>query len=178
MTTAVVWDTETTGLTLHDDAPDERQPRMIEFGGVLIDDRGAELDSLSLLVNPGIPLEPVITKVTGLTDEDLKDAPRFPEVADEITTFMARADIQVAHNLPFDESILNMELRRNNVLGLSAFLPRQKLCTAQTYAELWGKRPRLIQLYEKVMGEPLAQTHRALDDSRALAEIVVKEGLI
>ena len=34
------------------------------------------------------------------------------------------------------------------------------------------------QLYERIIGKPLAQTHRALDDARALHEILVKDGLL
>jgi hypothetical protein len=38
-----------------------------------------------------------------------------------------------------------------------------------------GKRPRLINLYEYVMGRPLAQTHRALDDAMAVFEVLQKD---
>jgi hypothetical protein len=38
-----------------------------------------------------------------------------------------------------------------------------------------GKRPRLVELYERIIGRPLMQTHRALDDAMAVYEILLKD---
>lgn len=173
---AVVFDFETTGLVLHPATPLRKQPKPIEFGAVLVELDGTVVDECSLLINPEQPIEAVITKITGLTDADLAVAPVFAAVLPRIREIMGKADVMVAHNLPFDESILEIALQRE---GITDFIwPKYKLCTVQAYQEGWGKRPRLIELYEQVMGKPLLQTHRASDDCLALADIVIKEGLL
>lgn len=173
---ALVFDLETTGLPLHPSAPLAKQPRAIEFGAVLIDAAGRRLAEHSILINPEQALDPVITKITGLTDADLATAPRFADVLPEVRAAFEGADLMVAHNLPFDRFVLELELRRAGVEDFP--WPRHSLCTVQTYRPFWGKRPRLIELYPAVLGRPLAQTHRAADDCAALAEIVVEEKLL
>jgi len=171
----IVFDTETTGLTLHPRAPLEKQPRMIEFGAALLDERGETVEEASMLCNPRIPITPEITKITGLTDADVRTAPTFGELLPQLRRLFGEARCVMAHNLPFDRAILRGELAR---LGVEDFpWPGQELCTVQLYADAWGRNPRLVELYAAVTGHPLAQTHRALDDVRALVEVVRKEQL-
>lgn len=173
-----VFDTETTGLPFHAEAKDDVQPRIIEFGGVLWDVRRDEIiDELELLVNPGQPLEAIITKITGLTDDDLKDAPRFPDVEPRLRSFFARAEGVVAHNLPFDRTLMFMELLRMGIPPSAWVWPKRELCTVQEHAEAWGRRPKLLELYEHYTGNPLAQKHRALDDVKALLDVVRASGV-
>lgn len=172
----LVFDTETTGLTKHPNARDEVQPKMIEFGAMLVDERGATLDSSVALFNPGEPLEAIITKITGITDDDLKDKPTFAEGAEAIRPMFERADRLVAHNLPFDSTILGLELARAGIVDWP--WPLRMVCTVQETAENWGKRPKLTELYEYLTGEPLAQTHRALDDVEALVTVCYRLGIL
>lgn len=172
----LLFDTETTGLTLHPDAEVRKQPRCIEFGGVLMNRHtGAVEEEISILINPGVPLEPVITKITGLTDADLKDAPSFAEALPQLRRVFGAARCVMAHNLPFDKAIIRGELARLDCLNFP--WPAQGICTVGLYKDAWGRNPKLTELYEHVMGAPLAQTHRALDDVRAMVEIVQKEEL-
>ena len=178
MTTIAIIDWETTGLTLHPDVAAHKQPKAIEFGGVLLRISADEVrieEATSILINPGEPLEPIITKITGLTDADLADAPTFMQVLPQLVRFFKEADGVVAHNLPFDRSILRGELVRNNITEFP--WPASELCTIGVYQAQWGRNPKLIELYHAIMGRPLAQTHRALDDVNALAEIFIKERL-
>lgn len=170
------FDTETTGLALHPDTKINLQPYATDIAVVLLDQDGTILETFETLVNPGIPLTAEITKITGLTDADLAGQPRFYEIVDQFQAIMRKADIVCAHNLPFDEAIIGFQLER---CGKKDFVwPRHRLCTAQLYAEIWGRRPRLINLYEKVFGVPLDQKHRAMSDTQALASIVAHEHLI
>jgi DNA polymerase III epsilon subunit-like protein len=168
---AIVFDTETTGLTLHPDAPLSAQPRCIEFGAVLLSAETGEItEEISILINPRVHITEEITKITGLTDEDVAEAGTFPEVLPQIERAFALARTVVAHNLPFDRTILRAELAR---MDRTMFpWPRREVCTVGLYREDWGRNPKLLELYAAIMGRPLAQTHRALDDARALAEIV------
>ena len=174
---ALIFDFETTGLTLHPNAKRALQPRAIEFAGIVLARDGTTLAEDSWLINPGEPVSAEITKITGLTNEDLAPAEPFATNLERLRGLCEGVDALVAHNLPFDHSILSHELALAGALDGWRW-PSWGLCTAQTYEPLWGRRPRLIELYEDVIGSPYAQTHRALDDVRALAAVVARERLL
>jgi DNA polymerase-3 subunit epsilon len=167
----LVLDFETSGLLLHPKAKLEKQPRAIEIGAVLFNDAGELLEEFERIVDPCRPIEAIITKITGLTNEDLAGKPKFSEIIPELAALFRKADVLIAHNLPFDSGILEVELAH---AGQTDFpWPQINLCTAQSWQEQWGRRPKLLELYEHVIGRPLLQTHRALDDVKALVEICV-----
>jgi DNA polymerase-3 subunit epsilon len=171
-----VFDTETTGLTLHPDAEHNKQPRCIEFGAVLLSSETGEiLEERSQLINPGEALEAIITKITGITDADLKDAPSFAQVAHDIAAMFGRAGTMMAHNLPFDKAIIRGELAR--LPSMEFPWPENGICTVGLFKDEWGRNPKLTELYEELMGKPLPQTHRALDDVRAMVEFIQQEKL-
>ena len=174
----LVFDTETTGIPLHPAAKDSVQPRIIEWGGVLVDsESGEEVEALELLINPGVKLPPKITSITGITDDDLVGAATFAEAAPRLRPLFQRADALLAHNLPFDYTMMQLDLARAGVLAAWPW-PQRLICTVQEHAEEWGRRPKLTELYKWYFGEPLAQTHRALDDVRALARIALESGVM
>ena len=176
MTLTLIFDTETTGLPLHAEAELQLQPQCIEFGGVLVDAAGRVVEELSLLIDPGCSLPAEIVKITGITDADLRGAKTFARALPEIEAMFAKASAAIAHNLAFDKSIIEFELAR---LGRTEFpWPPRLLCTVEETMGDWGRRPKMTELYEATLGRPLAQTHRALDDTKALAEIVVALGLL
>jgi len=172
-------DTETTGLLLPSSAPLEQQPKIIELALIELQfGMGDKADQLwivsekSWLINPGEPLSEVITRITGLTDADLADAPAFPQVVTEIADEFLGVEALVAHNLPFDLGMLVNELRRCSKEHAFPYPPRQ-ICTVAAYHPVFGRRAKLTEVYERVMKKPLPQKHRALDDTRALAEIIM-----
>ena len=168
-----VFDTETTGLPLHNKAPLDKQPHIIEFALACVE-HGGIISSFSTLIKPPVSISEEITKITGLTDADVADAPTFAEVLPSIQLAMDGLDILIAHNLPFDESMMKFELQR---CGVQLVWPEQLVCTVQLYMDEYGKRVRMQELYELKLGKPLNQTHRAMDDVEALCEIVIAEKL-
>lgn len=175
----LVFDNETTGLPLHAAAPLSKQPKCIEFGAVLLNESGAIVDEYNQLIDPGEPLEAVITKITGLTDADLRGQPAFLDALLPISKLFSVSTRAIAHNMAFDRSIIEFELARLAPPGeRDGFVrsfpwPPVMLCTVEATMAEWGRRPKMLELYAATLGRPLAQTHRALDDARALAEIVV-----
>jgi DNA polymerase-3 subunit epsilon len=172
----LAFDTETTGLTLHPEADVRKQPRMIEFGGILLSARTGEiLEEASIMIDPEEAITAEITKITGITNADVAGALTFAAALPQIRRIFAAAGHVCAHNLPFDKSIVHGELARAGAVEFP--WPRGETCTVGLYRENWGRNPKLKELYLAVMGKPLDQTHRALDDVRAMVEIIQKERL-
>lgn len=170
----IVFDNETTGLPLHPTVDINKQPRIIEFGAAIIDENGEVVEKYNQLINPGTEIESVITKITGITNDDLIGKPKFGDVLLDIRALFEKCDIMVAHNLPFDYRMLDFELTR---LDFQSFpFPRTKICTVEENREAYGFRPNLQKLYNDTCGKPLQQTHRAIDDVMALVEIWTKGG--
>jgi ATP-dependent DNA helicase DinG len=169
-----VFDTETTGLTLHPGAHLNKQPRIIEFGCAILSAKdGSVVETANILIHPGVEVSAEITKITGITNEDLVGAPSFAEVLPQIRRLFAQCAGVTAHNLPFDKALMFFELARLEVEDFP--WPEKETCTVGLYKELWGRNVKLTELYEAVTGAKLAQTHRAIDDVMALVEIIQKE---
>ena len=101
----ICFDTETTGLR-----PEEGD-RIIEIGAVELINHIPTGRTFRSLINPGRPVSADTVRITGITDDHLKDAPRFeaPQVVDAFLDFLEDA-VLVAHNAGFDRAFLNMEL--------------------------------------------------------------------
>lgn len=182
MSAALVFDTETTGLTLPGLADLSKQPHIIEFAAVRIE-KGKVKKKYEWLIYPGKEVSAEITKITGITNEMLRGKPRFKDVLPDIVKAFKGITTLIAHNAPFDCACLGYELERAGVATRADFTsqlawwPETVICTVQEYRHEFGHRPKLSDLYERKMGVPLKQEHRAMSDVRALAEIVIKEKL-
>jgi len=104
----VAADTETTGF-----APD-RGDRICEIAFLKFY-RGEVVDRISTLVNPGVPMPPDATKVNGITNGMIADAPTFAEVLPAVLAFV-RGKPLVFHNAPFDMGFLRAEAVRANTV--------------------------------------------------------------
>ncbi|MBF0780660.1 MULTISPECIES: PolC-type DNA polymerase III [unclassified Granulicatella] len=81
--------------------------RIIQIGITFIEDRQIQ-ETLCFDINPDIPINPKITELTGITDEQVAQAPLFEEIAEYIYTLLEGC-IFVAHNVQFDYSLLKKE---------------------------------------------------------------------
>jgi len=173
MTIAIILDTETTGLLLPITAPLVSQPKIIELGAIKVD-MFEKIESLSQLINPEEKLSAKIIKITGIKDDDLVEAPTFKEFSPKLIEFFKGCDLLIAHNAAFDVGMLSNELKRSKNFYNFPW-PAETICTVNEYAPLLGYMPKLINLYEHIIGKPLAQTHRAVDDCEALYEILIED---
>ena len=104
----IIFDTETTGL-------DNRADRVIEIGGVELDNHFPTGRTFHVFINPGDrKVHPDALAIHGITDEFLKDKPGFAGIVDEMLAFFGDAR-WVAHNATFDIGFINAEFER---LGL------------------------------------------------------------
>ena len=115
--TAVVFDTETTGIVGKGGIETEDEIKIIQFSGILyhVEDDGTlgdELDRMDTYIFPEEPISEEVTKVTGITDETLANAPTEREAAWKIERFMSRADTWIAYNAPYDLNRLDGMARR------------------------------------------------------------------
>ncbi|PJI84685.1 DNA polymerase-3 subunit epsilon [Yoonia maricola] len=98
--TFVVFDSETTGL-------DPQKDDVVQLGAVrIVNGRVITSETFDALVNPGRPIPAQSTKVHGITDEMVSDAPAFGVVRESFQSYAADA-VLVAHNAPFDMAFLN-----------------------------------------------------------------------
>lgn len=160
--TFVIVDVETTGLRAGND-------RIIEIGMVKLE-RGRITDIFNSFINPGRKIPPFITSFTGISDEDVEDAPYFEEVADELMNFLGDS-VLVGHNLSFDYRFLQSEF---SLAGKHSFKPLQ-LCTLRLAKKLLPElRSRSLKnvAYHFKLHQELA--HRALDDAHLTAQVLLK----
>jgi len=101
-----VFDLETTGCSQYRD-------RIVEIAAVRAELDGS-LSRFSSLVSPGMPVPSQATKIHGITDGMLKDAPKFHDVAYQFLDF-AKGSKLVAHNARFDLSFLQESLCRSGL---------------------------------------------------------------
>ncbi|WP_077968523.1 DNA polymerase III subunit epsilon [Ensifer adhaerens] len=101
----IIFDTETTGL-------DNREDRVIEIGGVELENQFPTGRTLHIFINPGSrKVHPDALAIHGITDDFLKDKPPFAEVVEDILGFFGDAR-WVAHNATFDMGFINAEFAR------------------------------------------------------------------
>ncbi|WP_416903115.1 DEDD exonuclease domain-containing protein [Micromonospora echinospora] len=164
--TFVVVDLETTG-----GAPDGGG--ITEIGAVKVRG-GEELGVLGTLVNPGQPIPPFITVLTGITEAMLLPAPPIEAVLPSFLEFLADA-VLVAHNAPYDVGFLKAACAKHGhrwpnprVLDTAA-LARRVL----TRDEVPNRKLGTLAAYFRTATQP---NHRALDDARATVDVL--HGLI
>lgn len=165
-TTFVVVDLETTG-----GAPDGGG--ITEIGAVKVRG-GEELGVLATLVNPGVPIPPFITVLTGITQAMLVPAPPIEQVLPSFLEFVSDA-VLVAHNAPYDVGFLKAACAKHGyrwpnprVLDTAA-LARRVL----TRDEVPNRKLGTLAAYFRTATQP---THRALDDAKATVDVL--HGLI
>lgn len=93
----VVLDFETTGLRAGSD-------KIIQIGAVKYIGH-THKDTMYLMINPEQPISSTITRITGITNKDVRDAPVIEEVAHELIRFIGGLPV-IAHNAPFDMGFL------------------------------------------------------------------------
>lgn len=163
----VLFDTETTGLLLPDNAPIESQPSIIEFFGVAIDEDFNIIDSVDELIYPGELVTDEITRITGIKNSQLDGKPMFYDVREAITELFKDSDLEVAHNLAFDRAMLENEYTR---LDETFSGSKDGLCTVEAWKDKFGNRISLGMLHRKLFKKDF-KAHRAKEDVYALVRV-------
>ena len=177
----VFFDTETTGLLKPAANDVSKQPYIIEICAMKFNDDMELVDTYESFIKSPIPISDEITKITKITNEDLKNAPTFAQCYGDIGALFTGAHTMVAHNLGFDRSMLANELIRIDRL-IQFPWPMKHVCTVERSMSYEGRRLNLTKLHKLATGkENIEGAHRAKTDVLALVEgykFLVKEGKI
>jgi DNA polymerase III subunit epsilon len=159
--TFVVIDLETTGASPRDCSITEVAAARYE-GGVCT-------GTFATLVNPGVPIPPFITYLTGITETMICPAPRIESVLPALIEFIGNAVI-VGHNVRFDIAFLDAALKANHYPTLS----QRRVDTCSLARRLVRSEVANCKLgtLSQHFAFPNQPTHRALDDVRATADLL------
>ncbi|MBA3447690.1 MAG: DNA polymerase III subunit epsilon, partial [Pseudaminobacter sp.] len=162
----IIFDTETTGL-------DSREDRIIEIGGVELDNRFPTGRSFHVFINPqGRQIHPDALAVHGIGDADLADKPAFGAIVDDFMSFIDGARL-VAHNAGFDMGFVNAELAR---LGRPAIGHDRVIDTLALSRRKHPMGPNSLDALCRRYGIDNSRRtrHGALLDSELLAEVYIE----
>lgn len=157
-----VFDLETTGGNHAFD-------KIIEVGLVRIENLKITKQK-GFLINPEMHIPEFIQKLTDIKDADVEKAPKIDEVIDEILEFMGDS-ILVAHNTSFDVPFFNSVLRRLK----RPEMENKALCTnLMTKYMIPNLLSSNLTYMSNIFDLEHQKAHRALDDARAAAELLLK----
>ncbi|WP_408596255.1 DNA polymerase III subunit epsilon [Limnohabitans sp.] len=160
-------DTETTGLSA--DAGD----RIIEIGCVELFNRKLTGNNLHFYLNPERDSHEDALKVHGISNEFLRDKPKFAEVAQQLVDYLQGADILI-HNAPFDVSFLNKELSQVGHKPFGAYVNSIADTLVMAKEMFPGKRNSLDALCDRLEVDNSGRTlHGALLDAELLADVYI-----
>nr|WP_294582105.1 PolC-type DNA polymerase III [uncultured Anaerotignum sp.] len=160
--TYVVFDIETTGLS-------KEKEMITEIGAVKVAD-GKIVDRFSTFVNPQRPISAEITKLTGITDDMVKDAPTIENVLPEFLKF-CEDTVLVAHNASFDTGFIRIAAERAGLGELHHTIVDTLELARALLPEL---NKHKLDIVCEHLGVTLNGHHRAVNDAEATAEVFIK----
>ena len=163
----IVLDTETTGLSA------EGGDRIIEVGCVELVSRKLTGNNRHFYLNPERDSHEDALKVHGISNEFLRDKPKFAAIADDLMSFLADAEI-IIHNAAFDVAFLNKELELLGRPAFTSFVARVTDTLAMAKEMYPGKRNSLDALCDRLGVDNSSRTlHGALLDAELLADVYI-----
>lgn len=153
-------DLETTGVNIATD-------RIVEIFILKINPDGTSQKKYKL-INPGIPIPPASSEIHGITDDKVKDAPAFKDVANELRQFLEGADLGGYNSNRFDIPLLIEEFLR---VGLDFDMGNRRLLDVQHIFHTMEKRT-LSAAYQFYCQKDLVDAHSAEADVEATWEVL------
>jgi DNA polymerase-3 subunit epsilon len=160
-------DTETTGLSA------EGGDRIIEIGCVELLNRKLTGHNLHFYLNPERDSHEDALKVHGISNEFLRDKPKFAQVAQEVLDYLRGAEI-IIHNAAFDIGFLNKELERVGQTPFTQHVASVVDTLVMAKQMFPGKRNSLDALCDRLGVDNSGRTlHGALLDAELLADVYI-----
>jgi DNA polymerase-3 subunit epsilon len=166
MAREIVLDTETTGFD------PKTGDRLIEVGCIEIHDLLPTGRTFHRLVNPERLIPPDAIRVHGITDDQVRGAPKFHEIAADLLEFIGDAPL-IAHNANFDRNFIDFEYSR---IGQKPPPQERWIDTLQLAQKRFPGMPNSLDALCKRFKISLVDRtlHGALIDSRLLAEVYLE----
>jgi DNA polymerase III subunit epsilon len=163
----IVLDTETTGLSA------EGGDRIIEIGCVELLGRKLTGNNRHFYLNPERDSHEDALKVHGISNEFLRDKPRFASIAGELLEYLAGAEV-IIHNAAFDVAFLDMELELLGKPPFTSYVDQVTDTLAMAKEMYPGKRNSLDALCDRLGVDNSGRTlHGALLDAELLADVYI-----
>ncbi|MCM1093155.1 MAG: 3'-5' exonuclease [Bacteroides sp.] len=156
----VFFDLETTGVNILRD-------KIVEISYIKVLPSGEE-EEKTLRVNPGMPIPAEATAVHHITDDDVKDCPRFKDVAKELARVFQGCDIAGFNSNRFDVPLLMQEFA---TAGVEIDMSRHNFVDVQNIFHKMEQRT-LVAAYKFYCGKDLEAAHSANADTRATYEVL------
>lgn len=156
----VFFDLETTGLNIGKD-------KIVELSMLKVNVNGEE-EVKTMLINPGIHIPRECSEVHGIWDADVKDKPKFEDVADEVLAYIGDADLAGFNSNKFDVPLLVEEFLR---CGRRLDFRDRRLIDVQNIFHKMEPR-NLSAAYKLYCGKNLDDAHQAEADTRATYEVL------
>ncbi len=154
------FDLETTGINVSKD-------RIVEISILKIRPDGEE-EVKTMKINPTIPIPAITTKIHGISDKDVKDAPTFAEVAKDIVAFLENCDLAGYNSNKFDIPLLVEEFLRAEV---DFEVKKRNFIDVQVIYHKKEQRT-LTAAYKFYCGKSLENAHSAEADTYATYEVL------
>lgn len=155
-----VFDLETTGINITKD-------RIVEIAVIRVDPDGTET-SYCKRVNPGMPIPAEISAIIGITNDDVKNEPRFEAIANEVVEFIGESDLAGYNSNKFDIPVLAEELMR---AGSDFDVSQRRFVDVQNIFHRMEQRT-LSAAYQFYCQKNLDNAHSALHDTSATLEVL------
>ncbi len=156
----IFFDLETTGLNVASD-------RIVEISWLKIMP-GGQQSSHTQLVNPTVPIDPKVTAIHGISDEDVKDKPTFKEIARSLAREFEGCDLAGYNSNKFDIPLLAEEFLRAEV---DFDMSKRKFVDVQVIFHKMEQRT-LSAAYKFYCSKDLSEAHSAEADTLATYEIL------
>ena len=143
--------------------------RITEIAAVIVRD-GEIKEVYETLVNPERPIPPFVTRLTNISWDMVKDAPKFSAI---VPTLLDKLEghVFVAHNAQFDWSFLSHEIQRTS----GAKITGEQLCTVRLARRLLPHLPRRsLDYVANYYGIEITRRHRAAGDALATARCLLR----
>jgi DNA polymerase-3 subunit epsilon len=156
----VFFDLETTGINIVSD-------RIVEISYLKVMPNGEE-ETKTRRINPEMPIPPEATAIHGISNEDVKDAPTFKEVAKSLAAQIEGCDLAGFNSNRFDIPLLAEEFLR---AGVEIDFTKRKFIDVQTIFHKKEQRT-LSAAYKFYCGQDLEDAHTAEADTKATYEVL------
>jgi DNA polymerase III subunit epsilon len=179
----IVYDTETTGLIKNKKCSPENTeyfPYIVQFSWLIYDDKTGKITTKNYLIKlpdtVHIPIESM--RIHGITNEKMrKDGIDIKGVLNEFTSDWMKCSILVAHNINFDNKVIQAEYCRNQPINWLGRHRKIEYCTmnygkkftnilrkSKFYNGMYKKPPKLMELHQELFKETPGNLHDALVD--------------